>query len=164
MASVEVIDAEPFTVEQRALLAALPHHYSVSAAAAAIGIGRRTVYDWLARHHCPNGDTCREGNCFPHAFAQAKEEAVENLEARMFTKALTGDTAWDATRGIFLLKSLKREVYGEQLNVRHSGTILQAHVDITALSPEDRVSLLSLAARREQALLEAGPETVAPED
>lgn len=149
--------------EQRAFLEALPHHYSIGAAAKAVGIGRRTVYEWVHRESCDTGESCRSSECFTHLFAQAKEQALDEVESRMFERAINGDMAWDATRGIFLLKSLRREQYGERLDIRQQSVSINLTGDIASLTDSDRVSLLQLAADEQRRLLEL-PEPSHPDD
>ena len=77
---------------------------SISAAASAAGVGRRTVYDERARN--PE---------FDQAVVEATAACVEAVEATLYQRALSGasDTAI-----IFYLKTRKPEIYGDRLTAQ----------------------------------------------
>ena len=71
--------AKKLTAEQRAFLSALPTGFTVTAAAKAAGVGRRTVYDW--RDASP---------AFAAAMDDAAEEAGDELESEARRRAVDG--------------------------------------------------------------------------
>jgi hypothetical protein len=83
---------------QRAFLAALRKVPNVKAACAIAGITRRGAYD--AR------DSDED---FKAAWMDALGASVDRVEAKVFQQAIEGD----AQLAMFLLKSHKREVYGD---------------------------------------------------
>jgi hypothetical protein len=98
---------------QRAFLAALRKVPNVKAACAIAGITRRGAYD--AR------DSDAE---FRTAWLHALGESIDRVEAKVFQQAIEGDPQL----AMFLLKSHKREVYGDvsrmEIDGRHVGVIL----------------------------------------
>ena len=76
----------------------------------AAGVNRRTIYWALERD-----DTFRE------EFDEAKDEAIELLEATLRQQALSGHV----TALIFLLKSLDPQTYNDRIQVSgpHSGPV-----------------------------------------
>jgi hypothetical protein len=83
---------------QRAFLKALQKVPNVKAACAVAGITRRSAYD--ARDNDPE---------FSAAWLHALGESVDRVEAKVFQQAIEGD----AQLAMFLLKSHKRELYGD---------------------------------------------------
>jgi hypothetical protein len=73
---------------------------TISAAAAATGVGRRTVYDELAR----NPDFAKD-------VLEVREACVEDMEASIFQRGMAGDN----TAAIFWLKGNAAEKYGDGL-------------------------------------------------
>jgi len=99
--------------KRKQFLALYPKVRSITVAADGVGVHRRTIYKWR--------DTCKE---FAEAFAEAREQIADELEAKALERAITGDPE---DRGshvlmIFLLKGLRREVYGDHRELRHEGS------------------------------------------
>lgn len=69
------------------------------------GVSRKTVYQWRERDAE-----------FAKAWDEAREDGIDRIEEHVMAQALNDNI----TAGIFLLKSLRRNVYGEKLE--HSGT------------------------------------------
>ena len=105
----------------------------------AVGITRQRVYEW--RRDVPS---------FADALIRAKEEAGDLLLSRLHAQALGAGTAMpDTVARIFLVKGYKPE-FRDQVQVNHSGAILNAHVDLSTMLPADRVALLQLAAAAQE--------------
>lgn len=148
---------------QRAFLLAYSECGSLSEAANLAGIGHRNSHYYWMRSACTSGDCPPDSECYGCAFMQAKHRAGDAIEDRMWERAIKGDMAWDATRGIFVLKSIRREVYGERLDIRQQLVSINLTGDIASLTDTDRVSLLQLAADEQRRLLEL-PEPSHPDD
>ena len=131
-------DRSALTAKQRAFLAAYPTAATVTAAAKAAGVGRRTVYDW------------REQPAFAAAFDDAAEEAADNLETEAHRRAVTGVRSYkflkDGTPILHpvtgepyyehaysdrlletLLKAANPEKYRERTDSRVTGALDQHH-------------------------------------
>ena len=91
-----------------AFLAALAAWPDVSKACEAAGISRRTAY----RERQRDED-------FALAWHDAINVSLDQVEAALIERALKSDT----TAAIFLLKSHRRDVYGDNLKLEHSGRI-----------------------------------------
>ena len=76
----------------------------VRIAADKAGISRKTVYDWRDKD-----------KRFSAAWEEAKEEAIDAIEALAFSSAHRGNT----TLQIFMLKTQRRKLYGDK--IAHSG-------------------------------------------
>jgi len=76
----------------------------VRVAAEKAGISRKTAYDWRGKD-----------KRFSAAWDEAKEEAIDAIEAFAFSSAHRGNT----TLQIFMLKTLRRKLYGDK--IAHSG-------------------------------------------
>ncbi len=111
---------------------------SIGAAARAVGVGRRTVYDERARN--PE---------FDRAVVEAAECCVEEVESTLYQRAVAGasDTAI-----IFFLKCHKPEVYGDRLLHQERETIRQQareevlaelHAELRELPPAARKVLFA---------------------
>ena len=121
--------AGDFTAKQRAVLAALPGALTVTAAAKAAGVARRSVHRWADRDPA-----------FAAALADAREEAADHLEAEARRRAvegtrsykflrdgtpirhpLTGDPYWEPAYSDrlleILLKAARPEKYRERSDV-----------------------------------------------
>lgn len=94
--------------KQQAILDALREKPSFSAACRKAKISRQTFYRW--RHDDP---------AFDAAVLKAREEGLDALEDALATRGMQNDT----TAAIFLLKSHRREVYGDRQHIEHSGEI-----------------------------------------
>ncbi len=68
------------------------------------GVSRKTVYQWRERDAE-----------FAKAWDEAREDGIDRIEEHVMAQALNDNI----TAGIFLLKSLRRNTYGERLY--HSG-------------------------------------------
>ena len=64
------------------------------------GVSRKTVYQWRERDAE-----------FAKAWDEAREDGIDRIEEHVMAQALKDNL----TAGIFLLKSLRRNVYGEKL-------------------------------------------------
>lgn len=91
-----------------AFLTALAMWPDVSKACEAAGISRRTAY----RERQADED-------FALAWHDAMNVSLDKVEAALIERALKSDT----TAAIFLLKSHRRDVYGDNLKLEHSGKI-----------------------------------------
>jgi len=105
--------------KKAAFLAAYRETGNVAASARAAEIDRRTHYEWM---HTDPG--------YAKEFADAKEDAIEHLEEVARSRAKTGSD----TLMIFLLKSLRPEVYREKVTHKHEGSILHK---LQAMSPDE---------------------------
>ena len=94
--------------KKAAFLAAYREMGNIAGAARAAEVGRQTHYEWLG-----DPDYARE-------FADAKEDAIEHLEEVARSRAKAGSD----TLMIFLLKSLRPEVYRDRVTHQHEGSIL----------------------------------------
>lgn len=79
----------------------------VSKAAAAIGVSRSTVYEW------------RDDLDFARAWDDKIAGNVDAVEDVLFDEALAGNV--DAAKTI--LKARRRELYGDQSKIEHSGAV-----------------------------------------
>jgi hypothetical protein len=91
---------------EAAFLKLLAKGENVSAAAAAIGIGRRTAFDWKAT-----------GGEFAAAWNEALERQTEQIESVLFKKAKAGDLL----ACIFWLKAHKPELYNRRMMIAIGG-------------------------------------------
>lgn len=107
---------------------------SIGAAARAVGVGRRTVYDERARN--PEFDS---------AVVEAATCCVEEVEATLYQRAVSGasDTAI-----IFFLKSHRPEVYGDRLLHQERETIRQQAREEVLAELQAELRELTPAARK----------------
>jgi transposase len=114
-------------------------HGTVTHAAQVVGVGRRTVYDWLARDAE-----------FRAAFAEAEQQAIDSLEREAVRRALEGTDEpvyqggkkvgsirkYSDTLLIFLLKGNRPSKYRERVDVtfqaRETAERLAAEIGVTA--------------------------------
>jgi hypothetical protein len=89
-------------------LAALQQMPNVRAACRRSGVSRSEAYRLRALD-----------STFALAWQEAREDGIDVLEATMMARAMKRDTI----AGIFLLKNLRPEVYGENVNVNVSGSL-----------------------------------------
>jgi hypothetical protein len=130
------------TPQQRAFLAAFRNTGNVRLACEAANVGRSSHYRWLNRDPA-----------YREAFAVAKEEVADLLEAEAYRRAVEGvekPVGWykgkpggyvreySDTLLIFLLKGLRPEKYGDRVEVR--GAL--ANLDLNLLPDEaiDRIA------------------------
>lgn len=78
----------------------------MSAACRKAKVSRVAFYQW--RHDDPEFDA---------DVLAAREEGLDALEDALITRGLKNDT----TAAIFMLKSLRREVYGDRATLEHTG-------------------------------------------
>jgi len=124
-----------------AFLVELEKHGSITAAARAAGVGRRTVYDERDRN--PE---------FDQAVVEATDICIEEVESTLYQRAVAGvsDTAI-----IFFLKCHKPEVYGDRLLHQERETIRQqAREEVLA---ELQAELRELPPAARKALMAAIP-------
>lgn len=114
-----------------AFLTALRNSGNVRASAQKVGISRRLAYK--VREEEPE---------FKKLFDDAQEDAIDLLEAMARKRAMEGDT----TLLIFMLKSLRRSVYGDRLRVDNI-TIEQEAVKMAELAGVDPARLIEAAQR-----------------
>jgi terminase small subunit-like protein len=87
--------------KQRAMLAAVAHCLSVTAACAQVGIARETHYQWV-----------RQDPDYAEAVAEARQLGADWLEDVAIARATAGDKPSDVLL-IFLLKAARPEKYRE---------------------------------------------------
>lgn len=97
------------TAKKTKFLSALGKSGNVSRAAQWCGVDRRTPYRW--RDADPE---------FAAQWDDSRESGIDDLEERALEIALTGDSP---ALTIFMLKSLRRETYGEHQVIEHAGSI-----------------------------------------
>jgi hypothetical protein len=85
--------------KQRAMLAAVAHCLSVTAACAQVGISRQTHYEWVRQHPA-----------YAAAFAEAQQLGIEWLEDVAIERATAGERPSDVLL-IFLLKAARPDKY-----------------------------------------------------
>lgn len=93
---------------QERFLALFGQNLNISSSAYGAGVDRRTVY----RERDKNPE-------FAAALMEAKNEAIERLEAAAYDRA----SKMSDVLLIFLLKSHKPEIYRESFDQRHSGQV-----------------------------------------
>ena len=89
-------------------LAALQQLPNVRAACQKSGVSRSEAYRLRA-----------QDPTFAQAWHEALQDGIDVIEATLMARAMKRDTV----AGIFLLKNLRPEVYGENVNVNVSGTL-----------------------------------------
>ena len=89
-----------------AMLLAVRRHGSLSCAARAVGIGRRTVYGWKD-----------DDDAFSLAIEEAQEGAIDALERSMYERAQAGDTI----AAIFMMKGLRPKRWHDKARLEVSG-------------------------------------------
>lgn len=135
--------------EKDRFLAAFELNGIVSYACKAAGVPRSTVYLW--REQDPE---------FARAMEEAKEVAIESLEAEAIRRATNADDASDLLL-MFMLKAARPEKYRENQRVEHVGPGGGA-VQIEARAVDQRFMLSPEAMRAmeaaERAMLKAPPQ------
>jgi hypothetical protein len=89
-------------IKKREFIEILRTSPSITGAAYAVGVGRKTVYEW--REKDPE---------FAEAWQEACEHRTDELEKNLLRIAMEGDV----TASIFLLKGYKPEVFRERQDV-----------------------------------------------
>ncbi len=114
---------------------------SISEAAKACGVGRRTVYDERARNVA-----------FDEAVRDVVEGCIEEVESTLYERARSGE---NITATIFFLKCRKPEVYGDYLTALKAQAIReQARQEVLA---ELRAGLRELPPQAREVLAAAIP-------
>ena len=93
--------------KEKAILDALELHPSKSRACRSARIGRNAFYEW-----------CKDDPEFAAKIEAAREKGIDALEDALFKDAIEGH---NTTAAIFMLKSWRRERYGDKSEVKHSG-------------------------------------------
>lgn len=115
-------------------LVELRKYGTITATAQAVNVGRRTVYDELAR----NPDFAKD-------VQDVQSECVELIEATLYQAALNPDNTTDR---IFFLKTRKPEVYGDKLRQDQIDQIKREARQETLGELEDEIAALTPEARR----------------
>lgn len=160
-------DADGLRPTQRAFLTALADTGSLIDAARRIGIDRTSHYDWLRAEGMlrvlQDDVDPPESAPYARAFLLAKRMGGDRILERAEAHALSDATDMPATiNRIFHIKRW-HPAYRDSLNVRHSGAVLSARVDLNQLDPTERADLLRLTQRR-LLLLEQGDVAVGDDD
>ena len=88
--------------KELALTEALQQKPSISAACRKARIGRAAYYDWI-----------KDDSAFAARMKAARDVGLDALEDALIDRGLKTDT----TAAIFMLKSHRREIYGDRLNI-----------------------------------------------
>jgi len=112
--------------KKAAFVRALAEAYTVTAACQAVGIGRRTVYDWRAADPA-----------FAQAWDDALRDAFDRLEGSMYRQALAGNTALSS----YLHKCGVKRFHDTM------PTLAELVGDVTALDLTDRNTWHAIAAK-----------------
>ena len=120
---------------------------SLTDAAKACGITRQSAYDWMQAEGY-KVDTLSDApvGTFSCALLQAKQMAAEHALGTLH-RIQQGDGMPAAVSAMFTVKRWYPE-YRDQLNVRHSGAVLNARINLNELDATERTELLSLVQRR----------------
>ena len=104
------------------MLAVLRDRQGAADAAKAIGVTRDTLYKWR-----------KSNEWFRLEWDSIQEEITDELEKSAINRALSGDSD---TMLIFMLKSRRRETYGDKQQIDHSGNlgIVVSEIEV-ALTP-----------------------------
>jgi len=105
-----------------------------------VGVHRDTPYGWLERERLRG-----QGTPFADALLRAKEQLADTYEEHLFERARSEKGMPGVVSSIFMLKALRPDTYRETVQVKHSGTVWNASVDLTAMSPDERAQLIELA-------------------
>lgn len=133
---------------------------SITDAAEQVGISRQSPYDWLDAEYSRGVDKNEpEAGSFAYRLLQAKRLAGEKAAGRIHWHSNHSPGMPGVIASIAAAKRYD-PLWNDKLEVRHSGTVWTAHVDLNALSDADRAQLLSLAAER--ATLRLAPESTPP--
>jgi len=91
------------------------------------GISRKTAYQWRERDEE-----------FRQQWKDAIEDGIDMVEAQVHARARQSDTK----AAVFLLRSLRRDVYGEHLDVDVSGTISVEEINRAKASLDEKLARL----------------------
>ena len=133
---------------REAFLEAVVDTGSITDACDAIGIARRTPYGWIERETAAgiDPDSPQPGS-FMHSLAQAKRLAGEKAAGRIHWHSNHSPGMPGVIASIAAAKRYD-PLWNDRMEVRHSGTVWHANVDLGTLSDGDRAQLLALAAER----------------
>ncbi len=131
---------------QHAFLEAVMETGSITNAADALGIGRRTPYSWIESEEARG--LSDDPSSFTHALAQAKKAAGERAAGRVFTHSMETQGMPGVIASIAYAKRYDPG-WNDQLSVNVSGKVLHGHVDLNALPSADKRRLLELATKAE---------------
>jgi transposase-like protein len=124
-----------FTPEKEAtILEALRERPSFAAACRKARISRPTFYKW--RREIPG---------FEERVIAARNEGLDALEDALATRGAKNDT----TAAIFLLKSHRRDVYGDKIDHTHQGRIRHEHIDLSIYTDDELDQLEALRRKAE---------------
>lgn len=120
-------------------LQAMRRYGTVLAACRAVGIARRTHYDWFGQRDKKTGELTEEAKHYQLAFRDAQEDVADNLERAAMQRAVKGQWEPVVSKGrvvthvkrysdtllIFLLKGNKPEKYHDRVEskVEHEVTL-----------------------------------------
>ncbi len=88
---------------------------------------RKTAYQWRERDEE-----------FRQQWKDAIEDGIDMVEAQVHTRARQSDTK----AAVFLLRSLRRDVYGEHLDVDVSGTLSVEEINRAKASLDEKLARL----------------------
>lgn len=122
------------TEKETLLLEALRERPVFSSACRKARVSRVAFYEWR-----------RDDPAFDANVLAARQQGLDAIEDALHQRALKNDT----TAGIFLLKSLRRDVYGDRVDHRHAGSIRHDHRHWTVeqLTDAEIEALLPIAER-----------------
>ena len=89
---------------KKEFLAAYGEHGTLTSAAKATGLARRTIYDW--RQADPE---------FEEEFETIRETLIEVLEQSLYRQALGGDVQ----AAMFMLKAMRPQIYRDRYEIRN---------------------------------------------
>ena len=148
MALVPGPAGEHTLVAQKQLLEAVEHYGSFTKAADAVGIARATVYNWIdADKQTGLLEEDAPESSFLGKLRRAKMLAAESMLGVSFDHAMNDGGMPATIERFFHLKRWFPE-YRDQLNIKHSGAVLHARVDLNQLDSSERIELLRLTQRR----------------
>lgn len=122
--------------KEAVILEALETKPSYASAARKARISRTTLNRWR-----------REDAAFDARCQQAREAGMDAIEDNLINRGLMGDT----TAAIFMLKSWRRERYGDKQETTHKGQILHKHLDLSVYSTDEKLMLDQLLAKQDTA-------------
>ncbi len=120
--------------KETVILNALREKPSYAAACRKARISRQTFYRWR-----------RDDPEFDERVIAARNEGLDALEDALATRGIKNDT----TAAIFLLKSHRREVYGDKIDHTHQGRIRHEHIDLSIYTDDELDQLEALRRKAE---------------
>ena len=143
VSEIESVNDDGLRATQAAFLEAVIDTGSMTDAAEQLGISRRSPYNWVA------SEEYHGTSSFTDALALAKKAAGERAAGRVFQHSMTTQGMPGVIASIAFAKRYDSG-WNDQLNIRHSGAVLSAHIDLAELDQSERADLLGLMARRLQ--------------